>query len=288
MQNIIKRIIVILFAQFINTIAFSLILIPNDLSPTGIGGLCTTLFKVLGWNMQLLMILIALPIVIWAIIKYDKEQVIYAAIAYVSFTVYTAFVGKLLPEFHTDPFIGALTGGVILGFGTGLILRMDIANGPEAIVGNYLKEKRGITPGSFFLILNSAVILTALSYGNITLIIYSLFSNYICSVVTDKVILGAEKFYDVNVITDDVFEITDFIRKDLGRSVTYVQCMDTEHVSKKMMIKTVISRQQLAALKIFIKDIKDDSFVYVSESAGLIGTSLESGAKTQKKERKSH
>jgi len=282
MKKIALRIIVILFAQFLNTIAFSLMLIPNDLSPTGIGGLCTTLFKVFGWNMQLLMIVIALPIVIWALIKYDKEQVIYAAIAYVSFTVYTAFIGKILPEFHTDPFIASLAGGVILGFGTGLILRMDIANGPEAIVGNYLREYRGITPGSFFLVLNSVVILTALSYGNITLIIYSLFSNYLCSVVTDKVVLGSEKFYDVNIITDDVFEITDFIRKELGRSVTYIQCMDTEKVSKKMMIKTVISRQQLAALKIFIKDIKDGSFVYVSESAGLIGTSLESGAKKTK------
>ncbi|MCR5203307.1 MAG: YitT family protein [Lachnospiraceae bacterium] len=284
MKQVIKNLVIIFFAQIINTIGFSLVLIPNNLSPTGIGGFCTTIYKVFGINMQLLMLIIACPIVIWAFIKYDKNQVFYTAYSYVLFTTFTAFIGKILPEFHTDPFIAALAGGVILGFGTGLILRINVSNSPEAIVSNYLREYYGITPGSFFLVLNSIVIFSSISYGNITLIIYSLFSNYICSVVTDKVVLGVEKYYEVNIITSEIFKITDFIRKELGRSVVYVQCMDTENVSKKMMIKTVITNQQLTSLKLHIEKTDDDSFVYVSESAGLIGTSLEASVNFTEKE----
>ena len=106
------------------------------------------------------------------------------------------------------------------------------------------------------------------------MIVYSLFSNFICSFVTDRVVLGNNKYYDVSIITDDIFCVTEYIGKALGRNVTFVQCMDSENVSKKMMIKTVISKSELARFKIFMKEKAEDSFVYVTESAGVIGSDL--------------
>lgn len=275
MKKLIQKIITILVAQFICAIGFTIVMLPNNLAPTGLGGIAITIYKVTGLNVQVLMLVLAIPIIFWSILKYDKVQVAYATISYFAFTIYSGIVGQLIPDFHTDTFITALVAGLLIGLATGMILRLGIPNGPEAIIANYLREKKDVTPGNFFLIFNTIVILTSLIYGDLTIIIYSLFSNFICSFVTDKVLIGNAHFYDVSIITDDVFEITDYIRISLKRSVTFIQCMDTEKVKKKMMIKTVISKQELARLKLFIKELNDGSFVYVSESAGVIGTNLE-------------
>ncbi len=111
-----------------------------------------------------------------------------------------------------------MAGGVLLGIAGGLVLRQAVANGPEAIVGMYLKEKYDITVGTFFLVLNTVIIFSSILYGDLTLIIYSLISNYIASKVTDFVIVGTKRYY---------------------------------------------------------KSLKDESFVYVSESTGLLGGGFE-------------
>lgn len=275
MQKNLKRFLWIMIGQLIAATAFNQVLIPNDLVAVGLGGIATIFYKLFGYNIQLSLILLCLPILIWAYFRYDRKQVFFAAFCFGTFTFFLGIVERLMKPFVTDPIIASVTGGVMLGIATGLILRQAVANGPEAIIGMYLKEKKGISVGNFFMVLNTVIIFSSIIYGDLTLIMYSIISNYIASKITDFVIIGSKRYYIVNIMSDNYLDITDFIRKELHRGVTFVQGMDTSNVKKKMMLKTVVSNQELILLKDYIKNLKDDSFVYVTESAGLIGWGFE-------------
>jgi len=223
------------------------------------------------FNIQLVLIGLCIPIFIWSTLFYDKKQVLYAAFSYGMFTFYIGIVNKLFMGFVTDPIVATVTGGVMFGIAQGIILKQSVANGPESIIGIYLKEKKGMTVGTFFMILNTVIISSSILYGNITMIIYSLMCNAIASKVTDIVIIGTKKYYIVHVMSDHYLDITDYISKELVRGVTFIQGMDTSNVQKKMLLETVINKRELIKLKEYIKDIEDDSFVYVTESVGLIG-----------------
>ena len=225
----------------------------------------------MGLNIQMVLIVLCIPIFIWSLFFYDKRQVFYAAFSYGMFTFYIGIINKIFTGFVTDCIVATVTGGVMLGIAQGIILKQSVANGPESIVGIYLKEKKGMSVGTFFLILNTVIISSSILYGNITMIIYSLMCNAIASKVTDIVIIGTKKYYIVRVMSDHYLDITEYISKELQRSVTFIQGMDTSNVQKKMLLETVISKRELLKLKEYIKDIKDDSFVYVTESAGLMG-----------------
>lgn len=192
------------------------------------------------------------------------------------FTFYIGFTDKLLPQFVTDPIIASVTGGILLGIAGGMVISQGIANGPEAIVGLYLKDKLDVTVGNFFMILNTIIIASSIIYGDLTLIIYSLMSNYISGVVTDYVIVGTKRYYVVTVMSDNYLVITEYIRKDLDRGVTFIQSMDTSNLKKKMMLKTVVSKRELAKLKYYIKHLDDESFVYATESTSIHGGGFES------------
>ncbi len=271
MIKIMKRLIWIMIGQFIAAYAFNQVMVPNGLVATGFGGIATVLNKMFDLNIQIVLVILCIPIFLWSLFMYDKKQVIYAAISYFTFTFYIGFVNRLFPIFVTDPIIATITGGCMLGLATGLILKQSVANGPESIVGIYLKEKKGMSVGNFFMIFNTIIIASSIFYGDITLIIYSLICNFVCSKVTDMVIIGTERYFIVRIMSDKYLEITEYISKELHRSVTFIQGLDTSNVKKKMLVETVVNKHELMILKEYIKELKDDSFVYVSLSAGLIG-----------------
>lgn len=271
MKKVILKLMWILIGQFFGAFAFNIILIPNHLVATGFGGIATVLNNLFGFNMQVVLIILCIPVFLWSFFYYDRKQVFYAAFSYGVFTFYIGIVNRFFDPFITDPIIATIAGGFVLGVGAGIILKQAVANGPESVVGLYFKEKKGMTVGTFFMILNTVIIASSILYGDITYIIYSLLCNLVCSKVTDFVIMGIQKYYVVRVMSDRYLDITEFISKDLNRGVTFIQGMDTSNVKKKILIETVVNTQELVLLKEYIKELKDDSFVYVTQSAGLIG-----------------
>lgn len=261
----------------IGTFAFSRVLIPNHLTATGLGGLATVVNHVGGLNIQLLLVMMALPIILWAVIKYDRKQVFYASFCFFLFTALIGIYQKYLPAFKTDSLIATVVAGVLTGLSTGIILRQGLANGPEAIVALYLKEKKGLSIGNFFMILNSLIVFSSIIYGNITYIIYSLMSIYISGKVTDYVILGTGRTYSVTIISENYQAIREFIHKELRRGVTFIPCIGTYSSSEKTMLKTVVSGSELVKLKEYTKSLNDDSFIYVTPSIEVIGKGFSNG-----------
>ena len=261
----------------IGTFAFSRILVPNNLTASGLGGLATVINHISGWNIQLLLLSLAAPIIIWAIIKYDRKQVFYASFCFFLFTALIGIFEKYVPVFKTDSVIATVVAGVLTGLSTGIILRQGLSNGPEAIVALYLKEKQGLSIGNFFMILNSLIVFSSIIYGNITYIIYSLISIYISGKVTDFVILGTSRNYNVTIISENYQAIREFIHRELGRGVTFIPCIGTYSDTEKTMLKTIISDSELVKLKEYTKSLNDSSFIYVTPSIEVIGKGFNDG-----------
>lgn len=269
--TILKRLAFLTAGTFLSAIAFSRILLPNQLVAVGFGGIATILNHLFQWNIQLLLMIICVPVIVWSYFRYDRRQVFFAAYCFFLFTFLIGIIEKWIPPFVTDPIIAAIAAGVLMGTATGMILRQGVANGPEAIIGLYLHEKKGISIGNFFMILNIGVISLSLIYGNITLAVYSYISNYISSKVTDFVILGTSSNYSVNIISEHYLEITEFIHKELNRGVTFVQALGTYEVRKKMLLMTVVSERELVLLRNYIKTLDDHTFFYAMKSTEVTG-----------------
>lgn len=271
-----KTAFMIIVGQFIAAYAFTAILLPNHLIAGGFGGIATVFNYLFGWNIQIVLIALCTPIILWAYFRYDRKQVLYAGICFLLFTFYIGIIQKYLPVFTTDSFITAVTGGILFGISGGMVISQGSANGPEAIVGMFLKEKTGLTIGNYFVVLNTVIILSSIIFGDLTLIVYSLICNYIASKVTDYILIGMRHYYVVNIISDNYLDITDFIHKKLNRGVTFVQSLDTESLKKRMMLKSVISSRELVELKRYIDTLDDDSFVYATATASIHGGGFES------------
>jgi uncharacterized membrane-anchored protein YitT (DUF2179 family) len=166
-----------------------------------------------------------------------------------------------------------LVSGVLFGISGGIVLRLGVANGPEALIGLYLKNKYGVSIGMFFTILNTVIVSSSLLLPNSSLnnIIYSMVSIYISGKVTDFIVAGFRRDYEVTIISDKYEEITAFIHKDLKRGATFIKGYGTYNQQEKMLIKALVSNSELITLKEYVRNLDPSCFMYINESIGVVG-----------------
>ncbi|HYF84255.1 MAG TPA: YitT family protein [Clostridia bacterium] len=273
----IARIVLFLFlGAFIGAYSFNNVLLPSNLIAGGLGGIATVINRWNSINIQIILAVLCLPILIWAYITYGFKQIIYAFTCFTLFTILLGIV-KVFPALNVDVVLAALLSGVLFGISGGIVLRLGVANGPEALLGIYVKNKYGITLGVFFTVLNTVIVSSSLLLPNATLnsILYSLVSIYVSGKVTDFIVAGFRRDYEVTIISDKYADITAFIHKDLKRGATYIKGLGSYNNQEKMLIKTLVSNSELIALKEYVKKVDPICFMYINESIGVVGEGFE-------------
>lgn len=271
-----KKRLIILFSliigAMIGAISFTSVIIPNNLMGGGVGGLAQLLSKTTGINMQLLLAGMYLPIAVWAYFRYGIKQIITASISFILFTVFMGITPFIVPVLKTDPILAAIVAGILLGLSGGVVLRLGVSNGPEALIGMHLKEKFNLQMGVFMTIFNSIIIASSLINADITVALYSAISIYISGKVTDFIILGFGRYYEMNIITKEYIKVASFIQMEIKRGVTYIQCVGAYDLNNKMMVKTLVKSDEIIKIKNYIKAIDLECFIYINESSEVIGT----------------
>lgn len=272
MNKVIKTIASLLIGALIGAYSFNNVLLPSNLIAGGLGGIATIITRWYGINIQLALAILCLPILIWAYITYGFKQIVYAFTCFILFTLMLSIVA-IFPVLRVDLVLAVLVSGVLFGISGGIILRLGVANGPEALVGMYLKKKHGISIGVFFTVLNFFIVTSSLLLPNTTLnnILYSMVSIFISGKVTDFIVTGFRRDYEVTIISDKYMDITTFIHKDLKRGATFVKGLGTYNLQKKMLIKTLVSNSELIVLKEYVMNVDPSCFMYINESIEVVG-----------------
>lgn len=271
MKKRVEILISLIIGAMIGSISFTSVIIPNNLMGGGIGGLAQLLSKTTGVNLQLLLAGLFIPIAVWAFFRYGIKQIITASISFILFTIFMGITPSIVPSLKTDPILAAIVSGILLGLSGGVVLRLGVSNGPEALIGMHLKKKFNLQIGVFMTIFNSIIILSSVLNSDITIALYSAISIYISGKVTDFIILGFGRYYEMNIITKEYITVSSFIQTEIKRGVTYIQCVGAYELSNKMMVKTLVKSDEIIKIKNYINAIDLECFIYINESSEVIG-----------------
>ncbi len=269
--------LMLFMGALIGAYSFNNVLLPSNLISGGLGGIATVITRWYPANIQLVLALLCLPVLVWAYVTFGYRQIIYAFTCFILFTILIGAV-KVLPILHIDVVLAALVSGLLFGVSGGIVLRLGVANGPEALIGIYLKNRFGITLGAFFTVLNTVIVASSLLLPDTTLnsIFYSMISIYVSGKVTDFIVAGFRRDYEVTVISDKYAEITAFIHNELHRGATFIRGVGSYNNQEKLLVKTLVSNSELIALKEFVKKVDPACFMYINQSIGVVGEGFES------------
>ena len=276
MERIWKKygwILATLAGSAIFALGFDLFLMPNDLNPGGISGLSMIVVELLGFgSVGTLSILINLPLFLLGGIKIGKRFFFGSLIGMTVSSVLIdtfAFLGLT----GTDPLIGALYGGVVCGFGLGLVFVCGTSTGGSDILVRLLKLRyRNVPIGQISMTFDAiVVVLTGLVFQDVTKALYTGVTVFVCGKVVDAVVYGFDYSKVALIISKEHEEIALQIGLKLDRGATFLHGEGSYSGRQTKVVLAAIKRQQLAELKELVTAIDPEACIIVQEAHQVLG-----------------
>jgi uncharacterized membrane-anchored protein YitT (DUF2179 family) len=89
---------------------------------------------------------------------------LFAALSFAAFFRFYELFPPVMPSFAQLPWVAALLGGVLLGFGEGILLKNKIASGFDSNIALVVEKRFRVPVSIWYLITDSLVLLASLSY----------------------------------------------------------------------------------------------------------------------------
>ncbi len=254
-------------------VGFNLFLAPSGLNAGGITGLSMVLVELLGFgSVGIVSAIINLPLFAIGGMKIGKKFFIDSLIGMLLISI-SVDAFSFLPKPETEILLGALYGGLICGFGLGMVFSTGGSTGGSDIIVRLLKLKYQYVPIGIITTIFDAVvaILTGLVFKNVNMALYS----GVCIFVTGRVIDAVVYKFDYSkvalIISKHHQEIAKKIGDDLHRGATYLDGQGVYSGQDTKVILTAVKKQQISELKELVVEIDPDAFIIVQEAHQVLG-----------------
>ncbi|MGE6537977.1 YitT family protein [Bacillus luti] len=262
------RFLGVIIGSIIIAIAFNLFLIPHKILSSGIGGIAIILGIVTPVNTGIINFVLNLPILILGYIGLGKKVIFNTVISVIVLSVALYYVPVKVVA--TDPLLSSIFGGVIAGAGIGLVFNCNGSTGGFDIIGMLLSRKRDIKLGGFLIALNAVVVVIAGFFFTWDVALTSLLSIYVTGKVIDAVHTKHSKV-TLMIVTNEAEKMKQHLLSTVVRGITLLDGEGAYSSEKKRVLMTVVSREELATMKLTISEIDPNAFVNITETVEVLG-----------------
>lgn len=251
-------------------LSYNMFLLPSRLAAGGISGISTILFEMYALSPALTQLLINIPIFIlgWIAMGKDFSWKTLLGTFWVPFII---FLSANIPITVTNPLLGAIFGGIVLGVGLGVVYKGNGSTGGTAAIAQIVKKFTGISSGYSQLIVDGFVVVASIIVFSLELTLFALMAIYVTSKVIDRVQLRTSASKLVLIITENEEKIESLIREKIDRGVTKVRSVGGFTNQDKTMILCVVEQPEAVKLKKLLQQDEPSSFVIFLDASEILG-----------------
>lgn len=263
----------IIAGSIIYAAGFQFFAYPNSIITGGVTGIAMIINYLSGLPVGILTIIMNVPLFIFAWKKFGLGFIISSFVGMVASSVAVDLFSLIHFVATTQPLLAAIYGGIIQGFGLGIVYLTSATTGGADIVAKFLRVRyQHINFSTFLLALDVLVVAAfAVIFRRYDSAMYAIICMYISARVIDLVLFGAVNSKVCYIITDRSRPIKDAIMDGLNRGVTFIHGEGGWSGKPKDIILCVIKSRQIVELKKMVKEIDENAFVIVSDSREVFG-----------------
>lgn len=178
----------------------------------------------------------------------------------------------LKPLVENDALLSSIFGGLLVGFGVGLILKSRASTGGSDVLAMIIGKYSSIPIGQIMMIIDSfVVVLGLLAFQDWRIPLYSWILIFVYGKTVDFVVQGPSYEKTLFIISEKYKPIKDKLIQDMGRSVSYITGESVTGGKKQKIIFTTVTRREVALLQDYIYRIDPNAFMTVLEAHEVIG-----------------
>lgn len=269
-----KRYFELVIGILLIAIAFNLFLLPNELVFGGVSGLSIIVSKFITIDASTFIMIASLLLLVVSFLvlgKNDTKASIVGSILFPIFVNITANIGEYIKLDTGNVLLSAVFGGIIYGFGAGLVFKAGFTTGGTDIINQILSKYLHMSMGNAMLISDGLIVVLGGFFFGATKLMYALIVIYIIGLMTDKVLLGISNSKAFYIITNEDEKIRDYLLNELHHGVTIFSVKGGYTHKKDEVILCVVPTCEYYRVKEGIHEIDSEAFFVVCDAYEVSG-----------------
>lgn len=269
----------ILAGAALQALALRAFLVPAQLASGGVSGLAQIINHYTHWPIGLMVLLGNMPLFIlgWRFLGGARFG-FRTAFAVLAFSMLVDLPVRFLPErgITDDLVLNALYGGVVSGFGFGLVYRGQGTSGGSDILARILSNWRGISVSQSYLYTDALIILLAglsFSWENA---LYALVMLYVSGLAAEAMSQGLNVARTALIVTQFPDQLTEQIIATLDRGVTILPGRGGYTQEERMVLYCVVMPSEVPRLKALVHQIDEKAFMVIGHAHEALGEGFRS------------
>lgn len=269
-----KRLFKFIIGCFLVAISYNLFLAPNDLVAGGVGGIAIILNELLGLDYSTVILFGNAILLVVSLLFLGKEKTKGSILGSLLFPIcvkLTSNIGAYINIESSELLLAAVFGGVLYGFGAGMIFKAGYTGGGTDVITQLLNKYLKLSMGKSLLFTDGTIVLLSSLVFGTNKLLYSIIVLYIISLISDRVILGISDSKAFYIITDEEHAIKEYILKYLNHGVTVFNAKGGFAKERQTVLMCVLPTKDYYKLKEGISEIDPDAFFVVTDAYEVFG-----------------
>jgi len=245
LQKNLGDIVLVVIGNLMLALAVHTFILPYEILSGGVAGIAVALAKITGFRSDLI-----ISILIWVLFGFG------AFFLGRKFTVHTISSSILYPLFlnllnaqpitvSIDPILASLYGGLVAGFGVGLVFRTGASTGGMDVPPLIIHKFTNIDLSKLVLVVDLLTVTLGVFVYGIEAVLMGFISVYASAFAIKQVLVfGGQEARSVMIITNSVDEVVDMIDKKLERGSTLLSAQGGYTRENRSVILSVINMTQ--------------------------------------------
>lgn len=272
----------IILSSLIQAVSLRLFFIPADLASGGVSGIAQLINHVTAWPIGLMVFIGNVPLFIlgWRFLGGHKFAM-RTAVAIFTYSLFTDLLIKiplfnyyadiLIADLQGDIFLNSLYGAIVSGVGYGMVYRARGTSGGSDILARILNNWRGISMTQSYLIVDTAVILSAGFVFGWKEALYAMIALYVSGLVAETVLEGGGTVRSAMIITSKPEDVSTRVIAELERGITYLEGRGGYTGNSRPVLYCVVNRSEIASLKAIVHETDPDAFMVIGVAHEALG-----------------
>ncbi len=270
----------IIIGAFIMASGFVFFITPYKIVPGGVYGISIVLHHLLGTPVGLIALCFDIPLTILGIKILGPRFGVKTVLGFFATAFFVdglTWIYGETPLVENDALLSSIFGGVLIGFGLGLIFKAKATSGGSDIVAMIISKYTRLPLGQLMIAVDSTIVLVGLfAFNDWKIPLYSLIVIYVTGRVIDVVLQGVNYDKTLFIVSEKYEEIRHKIIVDLNRGGTYIHGQGMYNNAEKTLIFTVVNRREMMILQDFIHKIDPKAFITAINASEILGNGFKS------------
>ncbi len=272
----IESFIIVLIGSFLYIMGAKLFIDNAELYSGGILGIAQLLSRFIPFltsiDFTYVYLVLNIPIFILSFRSLGRRFSVLSLSSVLISVILSQIINVNVPEqIGQDPFISSVFGGLLIGIGVGICLKVGASTGGMDVIAQYISKKIDIPFTKINFSINGVIVLIAGFSADWRIALYTIINMFVSMTVIGFLYTRYKKLA-VTIITENPKEIIEQIHAQMIRGVTIIPVIGAYSQKEKTMLYIVVTSYELYNIKKFIEQYDPKAFVSVTRNEMVFGS----------------